>query len=52
MLIYLNDKERGRHYLLYNFSAAPMSPPPHSPDAAILVYLNNREGAPIFVVEF
>ena len=28
ILIYLNDKERGRHYLLQNFSAPSCHPPP------------------------
>ena len=27
-------------------------PPPHSPDATILIYRNDKEGAPLFVVEF
>ena len=81
ILIYLNDSERGHHYLLLNFSASPMSPPhtpptpqylfivmtergrhyllynfsapsmpPPSPEATILIYLNDREGAPLFYV--
>ena len=32
--------------------APPQCPPPHSPDATIFIYLNDREGAPLFVVEF
>ena len=34
ILNYLNDRKRGRHYLLYDFSA---------PDATMLNYLNDRE---------
>ena len=55
MHIYLNHKERGRHYLLWNFSAPSCHPPP-PPNATILIYLNDRErereGAPLSFVEF
>ena len=32
----LNDREKGRHYFLYDFDAPP---PPPSPDATIFDYL-------------
>ena len=44
MLIYLNDKYMGRHYLVYDFGApnAPHPPPP-PPDATILNNMIQRE---------
>ena len=51
ILIYLNDKERGRHIIFCRILAPPQCPP-HSPDATILIHLNDREGAPLFFVEF
>ena len=39
---YLNDKERGRHYLFVRVRRPPISPH-SSPDATILYYLDNRE---------
>ena len=44
ILNYLNDRERGRHNILYDFSArinASQCAP--SPDVTILNYLNDRE---------
>ena len=53
MLNYLNDRERGRHYLflLWDYGA-PQCPPP--PDATILNYilLTERWGAPLSFVGF
>ena len=39
IISYLNDRERGRHYLVWDFGA-PQCPPT---DATILSYLNDRE---------
>ena len=54
ILNYLNDRERGRQYLLWDFSDAP---PPNAPlprRQYILIYLDDRErgGAPLSFVGF
>ena len=40
---YLNDRERERHYLLYDFDFGAPPPMPPSPDVTILNYLNDKE---------
>ena len=52
LFILMTERERGRHYLLEDFGAPPPQCPPHSPDATILIYLNDREGAPLSFVGF
>ena len=48
ILNYLDDRERGRHYLLQDFGV-PNAP---SSDATILSNFNDREGAPLFLQDF
>ena len=38
--------------IIFCIILAPPQCPPHSPDAAILTYLNAREGAPLSLVGF
>ena len=54
ILNYLNDRERGRYYLLWDFVAPPPPMSGGGPDATILNYLNDREGvgAPLSFVGF
>ena len=45
--------ERGGTIIFCRILALPQCPPPpHSPGATIPIYRNDREGAPLFVVEF
>ena len=44
--------ERGGTIIFCRLLPPPQCPPPHSPDATMLIYLNDREGAPLSFVGF